>query len=189
MLLPIIIVLETIIVSLVLIIGAEYLLTEVFYLMRYLRTPVKTEIFLITLVIVFALNYFWPKFKKLGKEIIPLLIVVFIGMLFGYKKYQNFYNKLQREPKIYSISSDWSIQAKRIVIEGKNFGWAHDYSKVIADDERFLVDSWTPERIVVSGPLTGNFGQHELQVVLFNGQKSRKIPFKFRDPAELSWKK
>ena len=126
MVFAIVVVIETLIAGLAVVVGAEYLLTEVFYAMRYLKTPVKTEIFLITLVIVFALNYFWPKFKKLGKEIIPLLIVVFIGMLFGYKKYQNFYNELQREPKIYSISSDWSIQAKRIVIEGKNFGWAHD---------------------------------------------------------------
>jgi hypothetical protein len=189
MVFAILVVIETLIAGLAIVVAAEYLLTEVFYVIRYLRTPVKTEIFLITLVIIFALNYFWPKFKRLGKEIIPLLVVVIIAMLFGYKKYQNYYNDLQREPKIYSISSNWSIQAKRIIIEGKNFGWAHQYSKVIADDEKFLVDSWTPERIVVSGPLTGNFGQHELQVILFNGQKSRKIPFKFRDPAELSWKR
>jgi hypothetical protein len=189
MVFDILVVIETLIAGLAIVVAAEYLLTEVFYAIRYLRTPVKTEIFLITLVIIFALNYFWPKFKRLGKEIIPLLIVVLVGMLFGYKKYQNYYDELQREPKIYSISSNWSIQAKRIIIEGKNFGWAHEYSKVIAADEKFLVDSWTPERIVVSGPLTGNFGQHELQVILFNGQKSRTIPFKFRDPAELSWKR
>jgi len=189
MLTPILIVVETIISSLIIISVSEYLFTEVFYVFRYLKTTTKTEIFLITLVVLFAVNYFSPKIRSIGKKVLPGLVVLLFFSLLGYKKYRNYYGNLQNEPKIFSISSKWSIQAKRIIIEGKNFGWAHDQSRVVCDDERFLVDSWNPNRIVVSAPLTGNFGTHDLFIHLHNGEESRKIPFEFKDPIELSWKK
>lgn len=186
MVLSIVIILETLILSLILITSAEYLLTEVFFVIRYLSASTKTGVFLITLIILFAFNYFWPRFRRLGKKALPVLAVFVVGLLFGYKKYRTYYDRLQRQPKIYSISSDWSIQAKRIVIEGRAFGWAHQNSKVIADNEEFLIDSWEPYQIVAVGPLTGNFGEHQLQVILHDGKKTRKIPFEFRDPAELA---
>lgn len=189
MFLPIIVILETIFTWVLITIPLEFLLTEKFRLIKNLKTTSKTEIFLLTLVVFFSLNYFWPAFKKFGRKILPVLGVLTVLSLFGYKKFCAYYDTLQRQPKIYSVSSDWSIQAKRIVIEGRGFGWLHDQSYVICGSEEFLIDSWEPNRIVAAAPLTGNFGKHDLQVVLHDGKKTRKIPFKFIDPIELSWKK
>ncbi len=188
MLFPIIIVLQTLIFSIIAITVGEFFITEVFLLTPYMSAAVKTQIFLIAMVVFFALNYFFPQIKSLGKKALPFMAVILIGLIFGYKKYQDFYAEIRRQPKIYSISSDWTIQAKRIVIEGRAFGWPHENSMVVAGGEKFMIDVWEPNRIVASGPLTGNFGVHQLQVIRHDGRKTEKVPFTFKDPIELAWK-
>lgn len=174
-------VLQTIILYILVIVPTEYLLTEHFLLYKQINNQTKTIVLLIIFFLVFIINYFYVKKFKYWLPI----VIVFVLSLVGFYKYQQFYSALQQIPRIYSLSSDWSIQGKEIVIDGKNFGSVHPDSKVLGDGVEFQIRSWQSDEIVIIGPMTNDYGEHQLYIKLYNGRESEKIPFQFRDPGKL----
>lgn len=174
--------LQTIIFYILVIVPAEYYLTESSRTLKYLGSGTKTLIFIPIFLLVFIFNYFVIKNSKSWL----LISIVFFLSLFGFYKYRQYYSYLQQFPRIYSLSSDWSIQAKKIVIDGKNFGSINDESYVRAGGIDFMIDQWTNEKIVASQPMSTEYGETYLYVYRADNQKrSNKILFELRDPAEL----
>lgn len=183
--LPLIISLETIIFYLVTIIPIEYLLTEKYFVLKFIYPRQKTTIFLIIFAVVFLANYFRPKFKMMGQRRSLFLVITLFIVLFTNQTYANFYNRLQETPKIYSLSSDWSIVGMEIEVDGKNFGSAWQMGKVRVDDFEFQIKDWTEENIVVIQPHPPQFFTGEFYVEKYDGKISNRLPFTVRSPGEL----
>jgi hypothetical protein len=154
-------------------------------LLKFIYPHQKTIVFLAVFLAVFLLNYFSSKIKKMGTRFWPTLAVALLASLFANRAYTNFYNHLQESPKIYSLSSDWSIVGMEIEIDGKNFGSAWQVGKVKVNNFEFQIKDWTEEKIVVAQPHPPRFFSGELYVEKYNGKTSNHLPFIIRDPGEL----
>lgn len=174
--------LQSIILYILVIIPTEYYLTEHTQILKFLNARVKSLIFIFLFILVFIFNYFIIKNIKYW---LPITLL-FLLSLFGYYKYQQYYAYLQRFPEIYSITPGWSLQGKKTVIQGKNFGPPHDNAHVKAGEVVFYIHKWTNKEIIAIQPITNNYGPTELYVVRENGNQSNKMPFEIRDPADLS---
>jgi hypothetical protein len=184
--LSIIVSLETIIVFLLVIIPAEYLLTEKFLVYKFIDGRVKSRLFVLIFLALFISNYFLKNFRKFGQKYLKILAVAFLVSIMGNKFYSNYYGRLQQYPKIYSISSNWSIQGMPVTIEGKNFGEAWERGNVKAGDIVFEIQSWSPQKIIVVQPVPERFFKGTLTVIKENNYQSQEIPFEIRDPSNLN---
>jgi len=179
--------LEAIFFYLLLIIPGEYLLTEKFLVFKYIRPATKTYILLGVFLLTFVIHQKWKKAFSWERRFWPAIAVLFVAALFANRAYSSFYQGLQRYPKIYSLSSDWSIVGMEIVIDGKNFGPAWKKGEVLVDDFPFLVKEWSEEKIVAVQPVPpmSHYFKGKMYVIKENGEKSNKVPFNVRDPGEL----
>jgi hypothetical protein len=176
--------LQTITLYILVIVPTEYYLTEYTQTLKFITSQTKTLIFIPIFLIVFSINYFLIKKNK--KYWLPITLL-FVASLIGFSRYRQYYSYLQQFPEIYSLSSDWSIQGKKITIDGKNFGSVNDQSSVKVGDIEFLINQWSNTEIVVTQPLVDDFGQKELYIYRAdNNKQSKKIPFEIRDPADLA---
>jgi len=182
---PLVVIAQTIIFYLLVIIPAEYLLTEKYSLLKFIYPQQKTTIFLIIFISIFLANYFQPKFKKIGQRLSLVLVIVLVIVLFVNRAYTGFYHRLQENPKVYSLSSDWSIVGMKIEIEGKNFGPAWRKGRVAVGDFPMQTKAWTEEKIVVIQPHPPQFFTGELCVEKGNGRVSNCLPFTIKSPGEL----
>ncbi|KUK82754.1 MAG: hypothetical protein XD98_0512 [Microgenomates bacterium 39_6] len=180
-----IIISQTIIAYFLIIIPAEYLLTEKYLILKYLYPHQKTLIFLIVFLAVFSINYFLPKVRKAGERFWPILLAALVVSLFVNQAYVGYYNRLQESPKIYSLSNDWSIVGMEIEIDGKNFGPVWQMGKVKVDDFELQIKDWTEEKIIVIQPHPPQFFTGELYVEKYNGRISNRLPFTIKSPGEL----
>jgi len=176
---------QTITLYLLIIIPAEYLLTEKYLILKYLHHQQKTLIFLAAFLAVFSLNYFLPKVRKTGERFWPIWVAALVVSLFVNQAYVGYYNRLQESPKIYSLSSDWSIVGMEIEIEGKNFGPIWQMGRVKVDNLELQIKDWTEEKIVVTQPHPPKFFTGRLCVEKDNGKVSNCLPFTIKNPGEL----
>ena len=179
--------LQSISLFLIVIIPLEYLLTEKYCLFKVVSSQTKTIVFLFSFLIVFSLNYFSKNFYKLENKLLPLIVILFFGVLVGNKKYCQYYNSLQQQIKIFKVNDgqNWSIQGMKIKIEGRAFGEAWRPGKVFIGDMELFVRSWSADLVIAEQPVPDAFLKGGLYLIRYDGEKSNKIPFRIRDPIEL----
>ena len=176
---------ETFTVYLILIIPIELLLTEKFLIIPAISNQTKTIMFGAIFLVVFLLNSFNAKFSATTKGVIPLIVIFFAVSLFVNYAYQGYYQSLQHQPKIYSISSPWGIQDMKIEITGKNFGPTWRKGTVWVDDVAFRILNWDDNKIKVETPVAPRQFQGKIYVVDSDGAKSNLLPFTIKDPIFL----
>jgi len=176
---------QTVVFYLFIIIPLEYFLTEKYSFLKFIHPQQKTTLFLIIFTIVFLANYCQPQIRKIGQRLGLVLMVFLIIALLADQAYTEFYQRLQENPKIYSLSSDWSIVGMEIEIDGKNFGPAWQAGKVTVDDFQMQVKDWAEEKIIILQPHLPRFFTGELCVEKYNGRVSNCFPFTIRNPGEL----
>jgi hypothetical protein len=188
---------QTIIFYLLLIIPAEYLLTEKFLVLKHISSSQKTFLLLAVFLAVFLVNYFSRRVKKIGAKFWPVFFAALIVGLFVNRAYTDFYQRLQEEPKIYRILSSWAVVGEpkeinwsmvgmEIIIDGKNFGPAWQPGKVFVDGLEFQIKEWGEEKIIAIQPHPPRFFKGGLYVQKYNGRESNRLPFEIRDPGELA---
>lgn len=177
--------LEAIFFYLLLIIPGEYFLTEKFLVFKYIKPAVKTYILLGVFLLTFIVHQKWKKMFSWERRFWPAIVILFVAALFANRAYSSFYQNLQRYPKIYSLSSDWSIVGMEIVIDGKNFGPTWKKGEVRVDDFPFLIKEWSEEKIVAVQPVPKKYFLGKIYVRKADGLESNRLPFKVRDPGEL----
>ncbi|MGI6278814.1 MAG: hypothetical protein ACOYJ8_03355 [Patescibacteria group bacterium] len=182
---PILVALETIIIYLITIIPAEYLLSEKWLVIRRITDNQKTYYFLAIFLIIFLLNHFFKKAARAGERGWQIIILAFIAALWGNQQYQDYYGQIQNQPRIYSVSDNWTIVAKPITIEGKNFCPAWQAGEVKVNDFSFNVLEWSEEKIVAEQPVSPDYFTGQLYVENCHGKKSNSIVFEILDPGEL----
>lgn len=183
---PALVALESLIVYLLIIIPAEYLLTEKWLILTRITTDQKTYLLLAVFLLVFLANYFFQKVGRLGRRGWQVIVLIFILLLWGNKNYLKYYNRLQEFPKIYNISSDWSIVGKQITITGKNFGPVWQKGKVTVDDFEMLILDWSEEEIVAEQPHPPEYFSGQMTVKNWRGNTSNGVAFEVRNPGELN---
>jgi hypothetical protein len=146
----------------------------------------KSYLFLFIFTIFMLINHFLAKSFTNNRKFFLAIFILFVLSVVLNKKYSVFYSHLQQYPRIYSISSNWSIQGMPITIEGKNFGPVHEKGQVVVGDLSFEIESWSERKIVAIQPVPSSFFVDKLQVIAFNGKKSNEIDFKIRDPKEIN---
>jgi hypothetical protein len=187
---------QTIIFYLLLIIPAEYLLTEKFLVLKHISSSQKTFLLLAVFLAVFLVNYFSRRVKKIGAKFWPVFFAALIVGLFVNRAYTDFYQRLQEEPKIYRILSSWAVVGEpkeinwsmvgmEIIIDGKNFGPAWQSGKVFVDGLEFQIKEWGEEKIIAIQPHPPRFFSGSLYVQKYDGRESNRLPFTIRDPGEL----
>ncbi|MDD3679352.1 MAG: hypothetical protein PHX72_00625 [Candidatus Shapirobacteria bacterium] len=176
---------ETFLIYLLVITPTEYLLTEKNLILKFIDPRQKTQIFLLIFVIVFLINYFWSKLRKAGEKFWPILAGGLLIALLANQVYVNFYNKLQENPKIYSLSSDWSIVGMEIEIDGKNFGPAWQGGQVLVNSFPLQIKDWAEEKITIIQPHPPEYFQGEIYIRKENQKESNRLPFTIRNPGEL----
>jgi len=183
---PALVALESLIVYLLIIIPAEYLLTEKWLILTRITTDQKTYLLLAVFLLIFLLNYFFQKVNRLGRRGWQIVVVIFIFLLWGNKNYLKYYHRLQELPRIYNISSDWSIVGMQITIEGKNFGPVWQKGKVTVDDFEMQIVDWSEEKIIVEQPHPPEYFLGQMVVKNWRGNKSNGVAFTILDPGELN---
>jgi hypothetical protein len=182
---PALVALESLIVYLLIIIPAEYLLTEKWLILTKITADQKAYLLLAVFLLIFLLNYFFQKVNRLGRRGWQIIVIIFICLLWGNKNYLRYYRRLQEFPKIYNISSDWSIVGKQITITGKNFGPVWQKGKVTVDDFEMLIIDWSEEEIVAEQPHPPEYFWGQMMVKNWRGNKSNGVAFTVLDPGKL----
>jgi len=178
-------ILEAIFLYILIIVPAEYFLTERFSVFPFLSPDVKTFIFFVVLVIIFTVNYFSQPPKKYSWLFI-LTVFILTGLsVFGYKKYLIYYAELQNYPKIYSVSEDWGIQASLIIIEGKNFGPTWQPGRIFVDNFELRIKYWSPCLVVAEQPVPPKFFKGNLYLQDSKNRRSNGRDFEIKDPDSL----
>ena len=196
LLLALLVTAQTIIFYLLLIIPAEYLLTEKFLVLKHISSSQKTFLLLAVFLAVFLVNYFSRRVKKIGAKFWPVFFAALIVGLFVNRAYTDFYQRLQEEPKIYRILSSWAVVGEpkeinwsmvgmEIIIDGKNFGPAWQPGKVFVDGLEFQIKEWGEEKIIAIQPHPPRFFSGSLYVQKYDGRESNRLPFTIRNPGEL----
>jgi len=175
-------ILETIFLYILIVIPAEYFLTEYFSVFPFLSGDIKTAIFIVILTIVFVINYFSVPPKKFSWLFFIIVFILTGSSFFGHKKYLKYYNELQSYPKIYNVSDEWGVQASLISIEGKNFGPTWQPGLVFVDKIEFRVMYWSPFLIVAEQPVPPKFFKGKLYVQDANNKRSNGWSFEIKDP-------
>jgi len=182
---PLLITLKTFVIYITIIIPTEYLLTEKYLILKYIRGDQKTYIFLIIFLLTFLTDYFSQKVNRVGQRYWQMILALFIALLGVNRTYTGYYNELQKQPRIYSINSNWSIIGMPITIEGKNFGPIWQRGTVKVNDFEFIIKEWDEEKIIAVQPAPKKYFLGELFVSNHFGNESNKMRFKIRDPNEL----
>lgn len=178
-------ILEAVIFYILVVIPAEYFLTERFLVFPFLPPDVKTFIFIAILTIIFVINFFSIPPKRFS-WLFFIIVFILTGLsAFGYKKYLNYYGELQTYPKIYSVSHEWGIQASLINIEGKNFGPTWQPGRVFVNEIEFRVIFWSPYLVVAEQPIPSGFFKGKLYVQDFDNKRSNGWEFEIKDPGSL----
>jgi len=183
---PALVALESLIVYLLIIIPTEYLLTERWLILTRITADQKTYLLLAVFLLIFLANYFFRGVVRLGRRGWQVIILVFICLLWGNKNYLQYYNRLQEFPRIYSLSSDWSIVGKQITITGKNFGPVWQKGKVAVDDFEMQIVDWSEEEIIAEQPHPPEYFSGQMTVKNWRGNTSNGVAFEVRDPGELN---
>jgi len=183
--------LETISAYILIIVSLEYFLTEYFLVFRYITADIKTYIFLAILLVIFSMNYIFRTKAQFNRILIAFILILTVGLGFGYKKYLNYYGELQQFPKIYKISKNYGFQGTIINIEGKNFGPTWQPGKVYVKDLflrpdrqafEFMVKFWSPDLVIVEQPVPERFFKGQLYLQKFNDKESNPKDFEITNP-------
>ncbi|GEM_PF-2271874 len=169
---------------LLIVVPLEYLLTEQF-LIVYTITPQQKTVLLMGLLAVVGFVMTRQTDKTLTTKHLVIANMIFGILLVANIFYNRYYQYLQTFPKIYNISSDWTIQGMAIRIRGKNFGDAWQAGKIKVDDLEFIINHWNNNEIVAQQPVPEKFFIGELKVIKFNGRESLGWPIEIRDPVFL----
>jgi hypothetical protein len=192
--LAIICLLEAISVYILIIVPIEYFLTEYFLVFKYISGDIKTYIFLAILLIILWLNYIFRNKFQFNKIFMTAVLILTVGLGFGYKRYLSYYGWLQTYPKIFNLSHDWGIQRSFISIEGKNFGPTWQPGKVYIKDNllrsdnqnmEFIIKFWSPDLVIIEQPVPERFFKGQLYLQKFNGRESNPKDFEIKDPSFL----
>ncbi|MGI6278815.1 MAG: IPT/TIG domain-containing protein [Patescibacteria group bacterium] len=184
-LLPIVVFSETFILYFLIIIPAEFLLTEYFLITPTISNQAKTIIFAIIFFFIFLANYFRKKFFNFSKRALPFLVIIFTAGLIGNKYYQAYYQSLQDKPKIYQISTNWGIQAMPITLTGKNFGPVWRPGKIYVGEVPLIIESWSNNEVVAKLPVPPRHFKDKIYIIDGEGNKSNHRSFEIRDPDKL----
>lgn len=169
---------------LVVIMPVEYLLTEYWLIVPSITPQQKTWLLLACCLLTFL------TVQMLRKSIVSptnlflpllLLVIALIGNFF----YDQYYQELQKHPRIFNISSDWSVQGMPIKITGKNFGQDWQAGSVRVGELVFTNHRWSDTEIFVKQPVPENYFTGELVVENYRGNFSESWPFEIRDPDRL----
>ncbi len=177
----------TLIVYMLLASAGQYLLTEHWLIVTEVPTIYRWAVLALVFGTVFMMVKLWQKLEtRLTRDkALAALLIIFLVSLIGKSIYDDYYRQLQKHPRIFDISQDWSIQGTRIKIEGKNFGAAHSPGSVKVNELVMINKKWGAQQIIVEQPVTGSFFKGELRVINSNGFASNPVEFTIRDPAEL----
>ncbi len=163
----------------------EYALTEQWLIIPKISEDIKLLILTSLLVLVFYLVTIRNKWREWCYQHKSWLVLLVVISLMLFKVYSNFYQQLQQHPKIFSISSNWSIQGSLIRIRGKNFGPAHEAGQVLVGDVLLTNKKWTNEEIIVEQPVSNHYFTGHLQVINHDDHDSNSIEFTIKDPGQL----
>ncbi len=167
---------------LLIIISAEYLLTERFLVLKRIPIRERTLLLLGVFFLIAVMNF---RKRKPGKIVVGIWATLLLIMVVANSSYSRYYQHLQMIPKIFSMSDDWSIQGKSIKIDGINFGQSHQKGAVRVNDLEFIIKKWSDEEIVIQQPVPERFFSGSLIIEKSDGNVSDPIEFEIRDPATL----
>lgn len=180
--LSLVVVAESIFIYVLAIIGFDHFLVEKLFLIKNLTSEIRIFILVGVFLIVFLANFFSEKIFNFGKKSILFLVGAMVLSLFGNQLYKKATYGRSLLPKIYSVTDNWSIQAKRIEIKGKNFGPTWKRGKVFVENLEFNVLYWSEDLVLIEQPVPPEFFQGHLYLVTKEGQISNKINYEVKDP-------
>lgn len=165
---------------------AEYIITEIIFIIPRFSAHISTISLFIIVVLVSALVV-----AKKAEHVKPpfttaIQVQILLGItIFAVAQYQSFYSSLQEYPKIKSLNKNWSIQGDRIAIDGKNFGPAWQPGKVTVGGQEFRVISWTDTHVVVEQPISVPVMSDRLMLCNISMNCSETIQFTIKHPSEV----
>jgi hypothetical protein len=178
---------QSIFLYLAIIIPTEYLLTEQWLILKKIEPQSKTLALLLVSAVLFSFKFWVNKgANKVSHKKLLIWIVVLLVGLGGNYLYRQHYRYLQQFPRIYSLSTDWSIQGMKIKIEGKNFGSPSEPGQVMVNDFKLLNHKWSNQEVIVEQPVPERYFQGDLVLKNADGKASQAVEFEIRDPAELN---
>lgn len=181
-----VVVMQALAIALFLIMAAEYLLTEYWLITPHITARQKTWALLIVFGFIFSVQQ--VKKKRQTGLLTGLIIwsTVLVMALVGNYFYGQYYQQLQRYPKIFTVSSDWSIQGMKVRIEGKNFGPANEAGQVMVDDLQMNNVKWTEQSVLVEQPVPAQYFVGQLVLERADGMTAEGGEFEIKDPGKIN---
>ncbi|MDD3888172.1 MAG: IPT/TIG domain-containing protein [Patescibacteria group bacterium] len=164
----------------------EYALTE--WRFVYINIPEywQATVFMIILFVIgVTATHITKKHPQPSAAIFVATVVLMILSIIGYTKYLQYQDWLQTFPKIRSVSKKWSIQGDRIAIMGKNFGEPWRSGSVYVGNIEYTIVSWTPTKILIEQPVTGQYGTKPLVIYNHHNKYAELKEFEIKDPSQV----
>lgn len=176
----------TLIVWLITMDVVEMGVTEWRYIYNAIPGSWRTWSLIIFFVFVTFLLTLWQQRKKeFSLKFLGITSAIFLGILLIHNSYSLFYQRLQRYPKLRSISKMSSIQAERIEIIGRNFGHPGKQGTVKVGGLEFLIITWNNERVVAEQPVPSRYFVDDMILTNQYGNTLVIENFAIKDPSEL----
>jgi hypothetical protein len=174
----------SLVLYLVIIMPTEYFLTEHWLVVPAITPQQKTWLLLGCFIVVFSVIQLLRK-NTVTYQTLILPLIILLLTLTGNFFYDRHYQELQKYPRIFNISSNWSIQGMPIKITGKNFGHDWQAGSVRVEELEFTNHRWSDTEILVKQPVPEKYFKGELVVENARGNISEGWPFEIRDPDTL----
>lgn len=159
-----------------------YLLTDKLMLFPEISKYVNTVVFLAFILVGSFFN--WEKVASKKTFLVLLGLLIILSSL-SYAKYCETEDNTNYLPKIYEISSSFGFQGNAVVINGTNFGRAHQEGKVFLGDFEMIIDNWSEKEIEAIQQVSGEFGEVELFLVREDGVISNGVSYEIGDPSNF----
>ncbi len=166
----------------------EYFLTEKFLLLAFLDNSIKLVLLFFIFIIIFLINFYRPRLNYFwikNSNFFLILILLLIISIFSKKAFAQYYQNLQKYPRILDISQNRSIQGTIIKVKGKNFGHPYEAGSVTVQGQEMIINSWDNQTIIFTQPLVNHFFTGNLQVINSKKYASNPVKFTLKNPAEL----
>jgi hypothetical protein len=159
----------------------EYLFTEYWYVWNEIGGNTRTWALL---GLIFA-GAFLP-IRKVTQKQMGVMVAVLLLTLTAHSAYRNYYDDLQKFPKVKSISRDWSIQGDRITITGRNFGGEWQLGGIVVGELEFNIISWNQNRVVAEQPVPDSFFSAPLMIINHYGNQTIVVEdFEIKNPSDV----
>lgn len=160
----------------------QYSTTEIWWVQNSIHFD-KATLFILLLIFILPLAT-WKWFNK-NLQSKYFVFFLFILVTITHKAYSNFYDQLQKYPRIKNISKTWGIPGSWVKITGKNFGEPWQPGNIYLGETKMIIKKWDDKEVIFEIPINIKKDKQTLKVInMYEKSQKEYFEFNINDPNE-----